>query len=93
MDPHVTIISKEETDEGWEFVVEVKSRDLVTQHTVTVDEEYFEQFNFDGPEEMVLASFYFLIEHENLEEILPAFDLHIIADFFPNYESEVEEYL
>ena len=92
IDPDVHIISKEDTDDGWEFGVEIKLGSVQTQHTVTVAEEYLEQFNFDSPDEMVLASFYFLIDNQAPDEILPAFDLHTIKDFFPGYEESVENY-
>ncbi len=93
MDPDVNIISKEETDDGWEFIVEIKEGATQTQHTVGLDEEYFEQFSFDAPDEMVLASFLFLLDNEKPEEILPAFNLHVIGDFFPEYEEQVENYV
>lgn len=93
MEPDINIISKEETDEGWDFIVEIKDSAAVTQHTISIDEEYFDTFSFEEPEELLRSSILFLLDHETPDQILPAFNVHVIADYFPEFEDTVESYL
>jgi len=93
MDPEISIISTEKTEDGWECIVEVKGNDAQTQHTVLVSRDFLERFSFDGPEEMVRASFRFFLEREPKEEILPMFDLSEISQHFPEYEKQIELYV
>ncbi len=92
MEPNITIVSQKEIDSGWELVVKVEDDGRNTQHTVTVEEEYFERFNFETPDELVLASFRFLLDHEDNEAILPSFKLSDIPNFFSEYEEQVGNY-
>jgi hypothetical protein len=41
------------------------------------------------PEELVRASFAFLLERESNESILREFDLSVIKQYFPEYEREI----
>jgi hypothetical protein len=45
------------------------------------------------PEELVLASFRFLLERERKESILREFDLDVIGRYFPEYRREIAGYL
>jgi len=42
-----------------------------------------------GPEELVRASFEFLLEREPATSILPAFSLDVISRYFPSYPAEM----
>ena len=41
------------------------------------------------PEDLVRASFEFLLEREPKESILPTFDLNVIGRYFPDFEREI----
>ena len=41
------------------------------------------------PEDLVRASFGFLMEREPKESILPEFDLTVIGQYFPDFEREI----
>lgn len=91
MDDDVHIKDQEEIDDGWRFSVSVGTGTTATRHAVTVEEEYWELFEdlFETPEDLVLASFDFLLERESKESILPSFDLQLITTYFPEYEEEL----
>jgi hypothetical protein len=42
-----------------------------------------------APEELVRASFEFLLEHEPATSILPTFSLDVISRYFPGYPAEI----
>ena len=46
-----------------------------------------------SPEELVEASFRFLLEREPKESILRSFDLTVISSYFPDYEAQLPQYL
>ena len=66
-----------------------------TQHRVTVSAANLERFGRGkmGARALLEASFRFLLEREPNTSILPAFDLPIIARYFPEYERELGRYL
>ena len=45
------------------------------------------------PEQLVEASFAFLLEREPKESILRSFELPVIARYFPEYERRIGDYL
>jgi hypothetical protein len=76
------------------FVVAVQD-ETQTQHTVTVKPAYAKQL-VDGKssvEDLVAASFKFLLEREPNTSILRQFDLSVISNYFPDYESRIHDYL
>ena len=64
-----------------------------TEHDVTVQPEYALQLCNDSMSklELVKKSFEFLLERESNTSILRKFDLHVINQYFPDYESEISK--
>lgn len=62
-----------------------------TDHDVTVSRADWERFGtgYRTPEELVEASFLFLLEREPKEQILPAFDLAQITRYFPSFGRDI----
>ncbi|HXF35754.1 MAG TPA: hypothetical protein VNO17_01065 [Actinomycetota bacterium] len=73
------------------FRVTVTEGDSRTVHEVTLSAADLERLGgpFGSPEELVEASFRFLLAREPKEAILPSFDLPAIARYFPGFEGEV----
>ena len=68
------------------FVVTVDEGRSSTTHTVTVWPSDLERYAPDAdPEELVRASFEFLLEREPKESILRTFELPVIERYFPEY--------
>ena len=78
--------------ERWLVTVESNTR---TQHNVRVTEADVRRFG--GPattaEELLRASFKFLLEREPNTSILGEFELPLIGRYFPEYEREITRYL
>jgi len=75
-----------------EFVVAIKERGTKTEHTVTLDDEYYKYLT-NGKitrEELIKKSFEFLLQRESKESILSRFNLRIINNYFPEFEKEVK---
>lgn len=66
-----------------------------TQHVVALAAPYYEKLTGKQVSETVLIreSFRFLLERESKESILREFDLPLIAQYFPAYESEIRKRL
>lgn len=82
-------ITVEKAGEG-SFRVTVVGR-RTTSHAVTVRPGASERLA-GGPvpdEELVRESFEFLLEREDNTDILPRFDLEVIARYFPEYTREI----
>ncbi len=89
---HVYEASGKENTDAYEFLVEVTSMDgSSTRHSVTLDPAYYAALaaHKRTPEEVVELSFYFLLEREPKDAILPSFDLSVISEYFPEYEREI----
>lgn len=69
------------------------SANRTTEHDVTVQPEYALQLCNDSMStlELVKKSFEFLLERESNTSILRKFDLHVINQYFPDYESEISK--
>lgn len=80
----ITITNKEETDQGWRFVVETPAG---TEHTVTLDSDYYQKLTDGGisPQVLVEKSFAFLLDNEPASAILSAFELKEIENYFPEF--------
>ena len=76
------------------FKVTVKGR-TVTNHTVTVDPSYYEKLTGGqvSVEVLVEKSFEFLLEREGNTSILSTFDLPVIGQYFPEYETTIQKML
>jgi hypothetical protein len=83
----------ERVDEGdpLRFRVTVTEGASRTEHAVTLSAADLERLGgtFGSPEELVEASFRFLLAREPKEAILRSFDLPVIARYFPGFEREV----
>ena len=76
--------------EGDRFRVTIDEGGGRTTHQVTVDPAY--SIRVAGSvtrEELIRRSFEFLLEREPKDAILRAFDLPVIARYFPEYEAEI----
>jgi hypothetical protein len=76
----------------YDVAVTVKEGRSQTQHTVTVDKADYARLADESttPEELVEASFHFLLEREPKESILRQFNLMVISRYFPEYEREIK---
>ena len=66
-----------------------------TRHSVTVSRDTLARFapgHYD-PDDLVRASFEYLLVREPRESILPSFELPVIERYFPGYESEIRRRL
>ena len=86
-------IKEKKTNDGWDFQVTI-SGNGTTAHQVKLSKNYYEKINPGlTPNKLIRSSFKFLLEREPKEMILRKFDLHIIANYFPNYEKEIRKYM
>ena len=78
-------------DDGVTFQVTVDGRTR-TGHTVTVDAAYAQQLTGGriSTADLVEKSFEFLLEREPNTSILRRFDLPVIGQYFPEYESRMK---
>jgi hypothetical protein len=75
------------------FIVTVEERKSRTQHTVSLDDEYYQKLTRGRmtKEELIRDSFEFLLEREPKESILSKFNLKVISQYFPEFEEKIEE--
>ena len=74
---------------GDEWLVTVQGA-VTTHHRVRVAKADLERLSEGrSTEELLRASFLFLLEHEPNTSILPSFDLPVIGRYFPEYEREI----
>ena len=84
-------VETRQRDENYVFKVTVREGVSQTHHQVTLSEADYERLagGAASPEELVEASFRFLLEREPKESILRSFDLTLINRYFPEYEREI----
>lgn len=77
------------------FHVSISGDSSETDHTVRLSEEYWEKLTGGkvSAEDLVRASFEFLLKRESNEAILQEFDLKSIAEYFPEYENTIQQTL
>lgn len=77
------------------FTVKVRGPRYETSHIVTVPNDLGEAVGAARvpPEELVRASFVFLLDREPASSILPKFSLDTISRYFPEYPAELSKYL
>lgn len=87
-------VNLNETSSGWKATVSVVEGGT-SQFIVTLDKGYYQQITAGEhtPEELIRASFEFLLDREPKESILSQFDLPVINRYFPEYEQKIENYL
>jgi hypothetical protein len=79
------------TPEGFACDVRVGTDPGATRHEVLVGQDDLARLapgHYD-PEELVAASFAFLLEREPREAILRRFELPVIERYFPGYEAHI----
>jgi hypothetical protein len=83
------------TPGGFACEVMVGTDPAATRHLVTVSQADLERLapgHYD-PEELVRASFDFLLQREPRESILRQFELPVIERYFPGYERQIRSQL
>lgn len=85
--PTIEIIPMAKEGDTNVFLVEVHEDGSQTNHRVTVDAEELQKFGHGNaaPEELVRASFEFLLKQESKEDILKEFNIGKIGFYFPEY--------
>jgi len=72
------------------FRVEVHDADGASVHEVSASAESVRRYGGRASaEQLIEASFNFLLERESKESILTRFDLPVIEDYFPEYPREI----
>jgi len=94
-DRHAVQVHCQPDRAGWRCAVEVGDDPGATAHRVTVTADDLERLGGGGAtaDELVGASFGFLLEREPRESILRDFDLSVIGRYFPEYEREIRRRL
>ncbi len=94
MSPETLHVSCESQQDGWRCSVTVGDDADATEHTVQVERETLNALAPGStPDELVRASFEFLLEREPRQSIMRSFDLPIISRFFADYEPEIKRRL
>ncbi len=76
------------------FEVTIDEGSTSSMHIVTATEKQVSLLCQDcDPERVVEASIRFLLDREPKESIINQFDLDVIARYFPEYGSKIDEYL
>jgi hypothetical protein len=87
----INILEEQETDNGWQFTVQLEDGQESQKHHVTLDRNYYEKVT-DGAvsaDRLVEAAFRFLLDRESKDQILSHFTLDTIQNYFPEFEQEV----
>ena len=88
------MVSCSPTESGWHCTVILGDDPAATTHEVSVDREVLDDLAPGAtPEELVRASFTFLLEREPRESIMRQFELPIIGRFFGDYRDEMQRRL
>ena len=75
---------------GEEYDVVVRESEGESRHRVTMPAAELERYGGDASaEELLHASFRFLLEREPKEAILSRFELSVIESYFPEYPEEI----
>ena len=92
---NINIKKQDQTENGWNFLVEVGNNEDKIEYSVTLDKDYWEKLTDSrkGPAELVEKSFEFLLAREPKESILREFNLRVISNYFPEYEQEIGKLL
>lgn len=77
------------------FEVVVREGAGQTRHQVTMDRQICDRLRAGShtPEQVIEASFRFLLDQEPKEAILERFDVTVISRYFPEFERELPLYL
>jgi hypothetical protein len=93
--PPLKITEDKKIKEGWHFLVAVGGPTDPTHHYVTVQKNYWHTLTQGkvSPQELVRRSFGFLLERESIQSILTEFNLSVISQYFPDYETTIRSQL
>lgn len=93
-EPNIDVTCSDQGDR-YECTVTVRERSGQTRHRVTLlTSDYLRLAGGKAsPEELVQASFVFLLEREPKEAILRSFNLTVIGRYFPEYERVIQQRL
>lgn len=71
------------------------THDGTTSHLITLNQNDYEKYSHNQctPEELINASFQFLLDRESNQSILKKFALSVIENYFPEYPDELSKYL
>jgi len=76
--------------DGDTFRVKVQDATGASLHEVSATEDNVRHYGEDAAaEQLIKASFHFLLEREPKESILSSFDLPVIEHYFPEYPREI----
>jgi hypothetical protein len=77
--------------DGWSCDVAVRENGSATRHRVVVRRADLDRLDPGArdPLDLVRRSFDFLLDRERKESILGAFELPVIARYFPEYEAAI----
>jgi hypothetical protein len=80
---------------GWDADVSVTNGGSTSKHRVKLQQDTYRLLTEErcSPEDLLRASFEFLLEQEPKEAILREFDLPVIGRYFPEYEAELKRRL
>lgn len=95
MEP-IQITSEDKRGNSWTVSVQVgEDENTATDHTVQVDEGTYDRLTggLHPPGHLVEETFRFLLEREPKESILRNFDLDVVNQYFPEYESQIRNRL
>ena len=75
------------------YLVTVREDETATSHKVHLTPEHLARYATPetSPEQLLRASFAFLLQHEPKEFILPSFELSLIEHYFPEYPSQIRK--
>jgi hypothetical protein len=88
-----TIVVAEDADGN--FVVKITDGKLGTTHVVSVPRGFGRALGLAGSsnEDLVRASFRFLLDREPATSILASFSLDVISRYFPEYRRQICTYI
>ncbi len=90
MSDHAVGVACDPAEDGWHCRVAIGDDAGATEHEVSVDYATLDDLAPGvPPEEVVRASFEFLLEREPREAIMRRFELPIIGRFFGDYRDEI----
>ncbi len=90
---NISVTREQATDDTWVFGIDIEDDNGRSYHRVTVDKTYWNQLTGrnTNPEALVHRSFEFLLEREPRESILSEFNLHVINQYFSDYEEAMQQ--
>lgn len=75
-----------------QFKVKVETDQGETSHEVTLDDQYWQDLTSGhiSKEDLIKNAFEFLLERESNQSILATFNLKVINNYFPEFESVIK---